>query len=570
MKTVLPRMPRTSLLSRGLFQPQDDERVAFFEEGEIRDLALELSPAQVARIQDPKRPYVHASLFENGRLVFRDVAVKIKGAAGSSRAWGDRPALTINTDKYQKGQSYRGLDKFHLNNSVQDPGLLHEWISSTTFRAAGYAAARVSHARVRLNGRDVGMYVLKEGFDGGFLRAHFAKTGGNLYDGGFVQDIDADLQRDEGEGPEDKADLKALVAACRTGNPAERWKTLATRLDIPSFLTFMAIERMLCHWDGYCLNVNNYRLYFDPAGKGYFLPHGMDQMLGDLNASLFDSPRSLVGSTVLTNPVWRSAYRARIKELNALFQPSGVVARQIPVVAERLAQAQQRISGDAARDQIAKAEDVRRRFLERGRMIAGMLSVGEPPPPQPLRFDDQGVAIPTDWKRFSQVADTKLESGRDPNGRFIYSIKVGRSGVCVASFRSTVIVGPGVYSFQARARTQDVVGLEDDAGSAVGIRVWGGSRTERADGTGEKDLSFGFTVEDAQREVTLAMEMRASKGQVWFDGGTVRLVRIPDPRFDKPAAPPKPVAKPAAKPAAKPGSGKTGPKPGPKAGSRKQ
>ncbi|MFY7953684.1 MAG: CotH kinase family protein, partial [Armatimonadaceae bacterium] len=269
MNTSGIRVAAGSAGLRGMARHQEDERVAFFEDGTIRDISLELSPGSVARIQDPKRPYVHASLFENGRLVYRDVAVKIKGAAGSTRPWTDRPALTINTDKYQKGQSYRGLDKFHLNNAVQDPSLLHDWISSVTFRSAGYAAARVSYARVRLNGRDVGMYVLKEGFDGGFLRANFAKPDGNLYDGGFVQDVDADLQRDEGQGPEDKADLKALVAACRIGNPVERWKTLASRLDIPSFLTFMAIERMLCHWDGYCLNVNNYRLYFDPTGTGY-------------------------------------------------------------------------------------------------------------------------------------------------------------------------------------------------------------------------------------------------------------------------------------------------------------
>lgn len=554
MKIAGMRVPVASAGWRRLGLAQEEERAAFFTEGTILDIGLELSPGAVARIDDPSRPYVHAALFENGRLVYRDVAVKIKGAAGSSRPWADRPALTINTDKYQKGQSFHGLDKFHLNNSVQDGTLLHEWISAATFRAAGYAATRVSHARVRLNGRDIGMTVLKEGFDKSFLDAHFSKPDGNLYEGGFVQDIEAELQRDAGEGPEDRADLKALVEACRLGNPVERWKTMAAKLDIPSFLTFMALERMLCHWDGYCLNTNNYRLYFDPTGKGFFLPHGMDQMLGDLNANLFDSPRSLVGSAVLSNPQWRDAYRKRLKELARLFQPGGPVDQQIPIVAERLASAQQRISVDAARAQVDHAKDVRRRFLERGRIIQGMLAVGEPPPPVPLRFDAQGVAIPTDWKKVSQVADTKLEGGRNASGQFLYSIRVGRSGVCVASFRCNVILGPGVYTFHAKARTQDVVGLETDGGSAAGIRIWGATRTERLDGTGEKDLSYGFTVEDPQREVALVMEMRASKGQVWFDGGTIRLVRTPDPRFDKPVAPPKPSTRPAAKPVPKSGA----------------
>ncbi len=46
---------------------------------------------------------------------------------------------------------------------------------------------RVGHVRLWINDRDLGLYVIREGFDEGFLKRAFGATDGNLYDGGFVQ-----------------------------------------------------------------------------------------------------------------------------------------------------------------------------------------------------------------------------------------------------------------------------------------------------------------------------------------------------------------------------------------------
>ena len=94
-----------------------------------------------------------------------------------------------------------------------------------------------------LNGRDVGLYVLKEGFDARFLGRHFPRSEGNLYDGGFAQDIDANLTKETGKGPDDRGDLYALALAAREPNAAKRWTEVGERLDIDSFVTFMALER---------------------------------------------------------------------------------------------------------------------------------------------------------------------------------------------------------------------------------------------------------------------------------------------------------------------------------------
>lgn len=524
---------------------QQDESVAFFGQGMIPRIRIDLPPAEVEKIKQGNRPYARGTLIENDATVYHGVGVKIKGAAGSTRSWDDKPALTINSDKFVKGQAFHGLDKFHLNNSVQDGGYLHDWISSEIFRAAGYPAARVTHARVWLNGRDVGLYIVKEGLDKKFLKRNFADPKGNLYDGGFVQDIDAELQRDEGAGPVDRKDLKALVEACRLTNPAERWRKVSERVNVGAFLTFMALERMCCHWDGYCLNVNNYRVFFDTAGKAVFIPHGMDQMFGQTDMGLFDSPRGMVAATIAQNPVWRRQYRARVQELAGIFRPLDNLFARIDALEQRLGPVMARTMGEeAARNQAAAAEDLKRRLSARADNILGQLRVPEPPMPEALHFDASGIAYLTDWKKQSQVADTRMDTPSGDNGERFLSIRVGGSGVCVASWRSTVVLGPGVYTFKGKCKTRDVVALEDDAMSAAGIRISGASRTSRVDGSGDHELSFEFAVQEEQREVVMIAELRASKGQVIYDARSLQLLRKPDTPLDKTPAKP-PVKKPA-------------------------
>src|ERR1051325_1688258 len=50
-----------------------------------------------------KKPEVKATIKE-GTKVYKDVAIHLKGAAGSFRPIGDKPALTIVFDRYVAGQ----------------------------------------------------------------------------------------------------------------------------------------------------------------------------------------------------------------------------------------------------------------------------------------------------------------------------------------------------------------------------------------------------------------------------------------------------------------------------------
>lgn len=100
-----------------------------------------------------------------GDVVYPDVGLHLKGRNGSFRPLNDKPSLTLKFDKFKADQRFHGLKKIHLNNAAQDPSYLCEIICGELFRQAGVPATRGTHARVKLNGRDLGLYVLKEGFD---------------------------------------------------------------------------------------------------------------------------------------------------------------------------------------------------------------------------------------------------------------------------------------------------------------------------------------------------------------------------------------------------------------------
>ena len=501
-----------------------DASELFFKKGVIPELRIQVSEGELEKLKADNRTYVRCTIVENRKTTHKDIGIKLKGAAGSFREWDDRPALTLNSNKFRKGQTFHGLDKFHLNNSVQDETYVQEWLCEEICRSAGIPATRVTHARVWLNDRDVGLYVLKEGFDKTFLQRHFENSDGSLYDGGFVQDIDADLEKDSGPNPDDRSDLRALLEACREPNIEERWKLIDERLNVDAFISFMALELMTGHWDGYTQSRNNYRIYFNPTdGKAYFLPHGMDQMFGDPNASILDMPGALVSSTVMQNPDWRARYRNRLRELLPLFEPATKLQDRVEFLRKRLQPVLRTIDPQLALDHAGRVKEFNDRLAARELSLKEQVEQEDPKPPE---FDEEGNMPLADWYGGSESEDTVVEEVELGKEKRAYSILCGPSGQCVASWRRRVLLGKGTYVFHAKVKTKKVAAIDDEKGSGAGLRISGSNRTNSVDGTSKwKPLEFEFTVDDDLREVELVAELRTTRGQAWFDLESLHLSR---------------------------------------------
>jgi spore coat protein H len=502
--------------------PKRDRSEEFFSSGRIPHIRIEINETNLAALKKDNRKYVPCTV-RDGDSVYADVGIHLKGAAGSFRGLDDRPALTLNFDKFVEDQKYHGMDKLHLNNSVQDPSYMTEIICGEMFRAAGVPATRGGHARVHLNGRDLGLYVLKEGFDKSFLKRHFKNNKGNLYDGGFITDITEPIEKDSGEGDlPDRADLKALARAAQEVDLTKRFQRMGEVLDMERFISFVAMEVMTWHWDGYAMKKNNYRVYHDPdAKKLVFFPHGMDQMFWDAGGPLRPNMEGLVAQAFLQTPEGRQRYRARFGELFTNVFNVAALTNRVNELQARIRPALAAMGAAAAKEHDGQAQRLRDLIVQRAAFLQRQLSV---PEPKPLAFDSSGRGSITGWRTQSDAGSAKLDRISDSGKDMLHIRATGHS---IASWRATVLLDPGKYRLEGRVRTAGVAAIKDEKGEGAGLRISGSQqRSNHASGdTSWTELGYEFSL-PAEDEVVLIAELRASKGEAWFDRESLKLVRV--------------------------------------------
>src|SRR4051812_167445 len=435
-------------------QPDITDEV--FTNGIVTAIHVEISATNMAELRKSSHAYVKATLRE-GSNVWEEVGIHLKGSAGSVRSVDENPAMTINFNKYVDRQRFHGLDKIHLNNSVQDGSYMTELLCGEMFRAAGVPAARTTHARVYLNGKDLKLYVLKEGFDKVFLRKFNKNAKGNLYDGGFLREISEPLELISGSEAKDRRELKALAAAANDPDPVQRMEKLNKLLDMDEFLSLIAMEHMTYHWDGYMFKKNNYKVYHDPdTDKISFFPHGMDQMFWSPPSALLPgnpqgalAPDGLVARAVLQTSEGRKRFKERVGVLYTnLFQVEALTNRLNQIQA-RIRPVLASINPAEASNHDGQADRIRQLVAQSASRIGKLLTE---PEPKPLKFDSQGLislAALTEWRSVKPAADkAEAERSSSEDGKKCFHIKAGIDGKCTAAWRIKVLLEPGSYQFE--------------------------------------------------------------------------------------------------------------------------
>ena len=284
-------------------------------DGMIPVIHIRIGEKELEKLRREPREYVEATLQQPGGPAVEKVGLKLKGSAGSFQPIDQRPGFSLNLDKFGKKKVFHGLSRFQLNNCNQDPTALHELVAGRIARAAGVPASRCTHALVSLNGRSLGIYVLKEPFREELLGAFFPRTDGRLYDGGFCTEIRKEMELDY--GPDDKSQkLGDLVAALADTTPDRQLQRVRDLVDTDAYLRYLALENILTHWDGYSFNRNNYRLYENPASSRFhFLLHGMDQTLTHTDWDIWRAPQAAVGSILWRDPALQARYDSLLREI---------------------------------------------------------------------------------------------------------------------------------------------------------------------------------------------------------------------------------------------------------------
>lgn len=289
------------------------EADAFFQ-GPVIFLEIKIPKKQWDYLNIDPRRYAECTLTETApdgsKTVYKNVAIKLKGGMGSTQSLDQKPGLTLNFDKLKGAHRFHGMEKLHLNNAAQDPTFLNEYIGGEIARSGEVPASRCHHVLVSINQRTPELYVLKEAFTKDFTDFFFSETKGDIYEAGRpLQDLDMPdvFERSKGDSPFRQA-IQTLITACQQPDEPAKWEQIGQLVDVEGFLRMLAMESMLCHWDGYNFNRNNYRIYFNPKnGRMHFILHGMDRLfMGSTEWGIQREPMSLLGRAIWSNPAWKT------------------------------------------------------------------------------------------------------------------------------------------------------------------------------------------------------------------------------------------------------------------------
>ena len=468
----------------------------------VRSLRIRLSPEARESLRRLPRQWVPAEVELEGHA-FPSVAVRLKGSRGSFRTMDDRPGLTLDFDRLVPGQSSPWGPRLHLDNAVEDPSFLHAWLGAGMFQSAGLPAPRTGHAVVSLDGRRMGLYVLREGVTPTFLARHFGRGDGPVHD------------------TDDTApDLAPLRDAAAEADPVRRWERLGGVLDLDRFLTFLAMEVLLGHHDGYGVARNNFRIYHEPAGgRFHFLPHGMDQLLTTADFPWRPEMGAPVARAVLAVPEGRRRYEARFRELfGTLFVPDALEAR-----ARARAKALEALLTPAETRGLREAtEHLVARIRARHAALTRQLST---PAPVEAGTNDDTVAL-SGW----MAVDV-------PDGGLLDVVQLGDVGPALhvragprtdASWRARVRLPTGRYRLVGRVRTAGIRPWPFGRGQGAMLRIAGGPRP--AEGllgdTSWQRLEHAFDVDGPVAEVEVVCEVRSTRGEAWFDGDSLRIEKV--------------------------------------------
>ena len=253
-----------------------------FDESVIRTYDITVAPADWSWLNDNAtlEQYVPATLDFEGQD-YGQVAIRYKGGFGNlyscfdgqGNRICDKLSIKLKFSEYDPEGRFYGLKRINLHSMDGDPSKMRDALSYKLFRDNGVYAPRTAYARIVVNGELLGLYAVVEQIDGRFTRSRYPDGGeGNLYKEVWPvhdqpQPYLSALKTNEDENPSvDK--MIRFAADLEAADETTLESVLESWTDLDMLMRYMAVARLVDHWDGivawYCVGGTcfNHNYYF--------------------------------------------------------------------------------------------------------------------------------------------------------------------------------------------------------------------------------------------------------------------------------------------------------------------
>jgi spore coat protein CotH len=185
---------------------------------------------------------------------------------------------------FLKDQAFDRMTGINLIFEFSPRYVLSEPLAYELYRRAGVPAPLTQHARLWLDRRPFGYYLLVEQPNKSFLRRNERDENGNLYKllwygQGVVGQHEKKINLHTGH-----EDIVQLIDGLRRNTGARQWEFIQQHFNVEEIASYYAVNMCIQNWDGF---FNNYFTYHDPRpnGKWEIFPWDEDKTWGDYDGA---------------------------------------------------------------------------------------------------------------------------------------------------------------------------------------------------------------------------------------------------------------------------------------------
>jgi hypothetical protein len=273
----------------------------FFNGDTLQEIRIYVNPADWRALQKnfEDNTYYPANLVWRNE-VGEGIGIRSRGL-GSRNA--TKPGLHVNVDYFEPDLTFLGIKSFELKNMVQDATMMRERVAMLFFRSLGFPAPREAYARLYVNDKYAGLYLIVESIKKPYLRRVLDDDEGYLYEYKYNGKYGFEFLGPDPalysplpfkpETHEKKPVPGPLIEMIRRLNELPVWDLesgLADYFDLRGALAHIATEVFLAEYDGLLgeFGAANFYIYrFDGTNRHRLLVWDKDNTFSDYRRSIF-------------------------------------------------------------------------------------------------------------------------------------------------------------------------------------------------------------------------------------------------------------------------------------------